>query len=133
MAGGLVSWSARHQDIVTLSTTQAKYIAAIHAGQTAQWITQFMSKVYLPIKCPIIIHTDSRGGQSLTKKSANFSKVQHLLVRYHWLHDVIHKKELDIVHIPGAKNLANIFTKALPYVTLHRHLVYLHIMAQGGC
>ena len=133
MAGGPVSWSARRQDVVTLSTTEAEYIATVHAGQTAKWLTQFMDEIYLPIERPVIIHTDSKGGQSLAKRSANFSKVRHLLVRYHWLRDAIREKELDVIHIPGTQNPADIFTKALPYVTLRKHLEYLRVPAQGEC
>jgi len=133
MAGGPVSWSSRRQDVVALSTTEAEYIAAVHAGQTANWLSEFMDEIYLPIEHPIIIRMDSKGGEGLAKRSANFSRVRHLLVRYHWLRDAIRKKELDIIHIPGTSNPADIFTKALPYVTLQKHLLYMSVPSQGEC
>lgn len=92
-----------------------------------------MDVVYLPIKKPVIIHTDSKGGQSLAKRSANFSKVQHLLVRYHWLREAVHGKEIEVVHVPGSENPADIFTKALSSVTLGKHLIFLGVPAQGEC
>src|SRR5438477_1963506 len=39
LSGGPVAWSAKKQDVVTLSTTESEYIAMVHAGQTALWTT----------------------------------------------------------------------------------------------
>jgi len=35
---GAVSWSAKCQEIVTLSTTESKYVSATHATKEALWL-----------------------------------------------------------------------------------------------
>jgi hypothetical protein len=36
--GGAVTWSSKKQELVTLSTTEAEYVAATHAAKEAIWI-----------------------------------------------------------------------------------------------
>ena len=36
--GGAVLWSSKKQELVTLSTTEAKYVAATHTAKEAVWI-----------------------------------------------------------------------------------------------
>ncbi|OJT09466.1 Retrovirus-related Pol polyprotein from transposon TNT 1-94, partial [Trametes pubescens] len=113
MAGGPVTWSSRRQDVVTLSSTEAEYIAAVHAGQTAMWIAKFLDKIYLPAANPIVIRIDSSGAESLARRLANFTRVRHLRVREFWLRDVVRDGGLVIERVPGTANPADMLTKAL--------------------
>ena len=36
--GGAVSWSSKKQSMITLSTTEAKYIAETHASKEISWM-----------------------------------------------------------------------------------------------
>ena len=38
MNGGAVSWSTKRQDVISLSTTEAEYIAQTHAAKEAIWL-----------------------------------------------------------------------------------------------
>jgi hypothetical protein len=38
LAGGAINWMSKLQNIVALSTTEAKYIAASHACKEAVWL-----------------------------------------------------------------------------------------------
>lgn len=125
MAGGPVTWSSRRQDLVTLSSTEAGYIAAVHAGQTALWLYKFLDKVYLPASRPMVIRVDSSGAESLAKRSANFSRVRHLRVRKYWLRDGVCNGDITIEQIPETANPADMLTKSLGPVILKGYVVRL--------
>ncbi|KZT00868.1 uncharacterized protein LAESUDRAFT_800389, partial [Laetiporus sulphureus 93-53] len=47
MASSPVTWSFQCQDVVILSTTEAEYITAMHAGQTAMWINSWVMSIFV--------------------------------------------------------------------------------------
>ena len=44
--GGAVSWYSKTQEIVSLSTTESEYIAAVHAAKEAIWLQQLVSQIF---------------------------------------------------------------------------------------
>ena len=44
--GGAVSWSAKHQEIISLLTTESEYIAAMYATKEALWLCQLISQIF---------------------------------------------------------------------------------------
>ena len=47
--GGAVSWSSKKQELVTLSTTEAEYVAATHAAKEAVWLRRLIVKLKMTI------------------------------------------------------------------------------------
>lgn len=43
--GGAVSWSSKKQELVTLSTTEAEYVAQTHAAKEAVWLRGFFYRI----------------------------------------------------------------------------------------
>jgi hypothetical protein len=41
-----VSWSSKRQEIISLSTTESKYVAAMHGGKEALWLRSLISEVF---------------------------------------------------------------------------------------
>ena len=44
--GGAISWSSEKQELVTLSTTEAEYMAATHAAKEAIWLRRLLQEVF---------------------------------------------------------------------------------------
>jgi hypothetical protein len=44
--GGAVSWSSKKQELVTLSTTEAEYVAATHTAKEAIWIQRLVGEIF---------------------------------------------------------------------------------------
>ena len=46
---GAISWSAKKQELVSLSTTESKYVAATHGIKEALWLCSLLGDVFIPI------------------------------------------------------------------------------------
>jgi hypothetical protein len=86
--GGAISWSAKWQDIVALSTTEAKYVAATHAAKEALWLRFFIGKLFRPKinSKPMTLLSDNQSAIALTKDSQFHARSKHIDIRYHFIH-----------------------------------------------
>jgi hypothetical protein len=119
MGGALVCWSAKRQPIVTLSTTEVEYIAL---ARGAMWTKNWLSEVFLPQELPFQLRGDNLGSISLTETNKEHGLSKHLDIRWHYIREHVKDGELLVSSIPGKENIADILTKALPWI-MHKHIV----------
>ena len=52
--GGAISWSSKKQELVTLSMTEAEYVAATHAAKEAVWLRRLLTDLFNSIHTPTL-------------------------------------------------------------------------------
>ncbi|WVZ71236.1 LOW QUALITY PROTEIN: hypothetical protein U9M48_019848 [Paspalum notatum var. saurae] len=115
----LVSWSSRKQASVSLSTTEAEYIAAASCCSQLLWMKATLSDFGLRFgKIPLLV--DSTSAISVAKNPVLHSRTKHIDVRFHFLRDHYEKGDIDLVHVASENQLADIFTKPLEFVAFVR-------------
>ncbi|WVZ75901.1 LOW QUALITY PROTEIN: hypothetical protein U9M48_023920 [Paspalum notatum var. saurae] len=110
----LVSWSSRKQASVSLSTTEAEYIAAASCCSQLLWMKATLSNFGLRFgKIPLLV--DSTSAISVAMNPVLHSRTKHIDVRFHFLRDHYEKGDIDLVHVASENQLADIFTKPLEF------------------
>ncbi|WVZ97412.1 hypothetical protein U9M48_042952 [Paspalum notatum var. saurae] len=110
----LVSWSSRKQASVSLSTTEAEYMAAASCCSQLLWMKATLSDFGLRFgKIPLLV--DSTSAISIAKNPVLHSRTKHIDVRFHFLRDHYEKGDIDLVHVASENQLADIFTKPLEF------------------
>ncbi|WVZ76447.1 hypothetical protein U9M48_024423 [Paspalum notatum var. saurae] len=110
----LVSWSSRKQAIVSLSTTEAEYIAAASCCSQLLWMKATLSDFGLRFgKIPLLV--DSTSAISVAKNPVLHSRTKHIDVRFHFLRDHYEKGDIELVHVASENQLADILTKPLEF------------------
>jgi hypothetical protein len=56
----------------------------------------------------------------IAKNPVLHSKTKHIEVRYHFLRDNVEKGNIDLIHVPTEKQLADILTKPFDQATFAR-------------
>ena len=111
--GGAVSWSSKRQDTISLSTTEAEYIALTHAAKEAIWFKNFLSEIFGPINHPISVLSDNQSAIALAKDDRFHARTKHIDIRYHFIRYVIEEGKIRLTYCPTEDMTADIFTKAL--------------------
>ncbi|WVZ75682.1 hypothetical protein U9M48_023717, partial [Paspalum notatum var. saurae] len=110
----LVSWSSRKQASVSLSTTEAEYIAAASCCSQLLWMKAILSDFGLRFgRIPLLV--DSTSAISIAKNPVLHSRTKHIDMRFHFLRDHYEKGDIDLVHVVTQSQLSDIFTKPLEF------------------
>jgi hypothetical protein len=119
LGSSVVSWPSCKQSSVAQSTIEAEYVVAASCCSQLLWITYTLSDFdeecsHVPLMC------DSTSAISVAKNPVLHSKTKHIEVRYHFLRDNVEKGNIDLIHVPTQKQLADILTKPLDQATFAR-------------
>ncbi|WVZ97409.1 hypothetical protein U9M48_042949 [Paspalum notatum var. saurae] len=97
---------------VALSTTEAEYVAAASCCSQLLWMKATLSDFGLRFgRIPLLV--DSISAISVAKNPVLHSRTKHIDVRFHFLRDHYEKRDIDLIHVVSANQMADIFTKPL--------------------
>ena len=112
-AGGAVSWQSKLQKCVSLSTTEAEYIAAVEACKKVLWMKNFLQTLGMK-QGKYKLLCDSQSAIHLAKNPGFHSRTKHIDVRYHWIREVVSAKSVRLEKIHTDNNGSDMMTKTLP-------------------
>jgi hypothetical protein len=112
--GGAVLWSAKKQEIVSLSTTESEYIAATYAAKEALWLRSLISQLFGKTLPATTLFSDNQSAIALTKEHQYHARTKHIDVRFHFIRWIVEEGKLRIIYCPTEDMVADVLTKALP-------------------
>jgi hypothetical protein len=110
----LVSWISKKQSSVSLSTTEAEYIAATTCCTQVIWMKQTLTDIHVEYDEPIPIYFDNKSVISISKNLVMHSKMKHIPIKYHFLQEQVAEKNIRVECVGIKEQVADIFTKPLP-------------------
>ncbi|KMQ87247.1 retrovirus-related pol polyprotein from transposon tnt 1-94 [Lasius niger] len=112
LAGGPVSWESKRQRMVTLSTTEAEYVAAVRLKKRSG--LENLNGMGCECENPTILHIDNQNAIRLVKNPEYHKRTKHIDIRYHYIKEKVEDSEIIVSYIPSELQRADILTKALP-------------------
>ncbi|KAL0405993.1 UNVERIFIED_CONTAM: Retrovirus-related Pol polyprotein from transposon TNT 1-94 [Sesamum latifolium] len=88
-SSGAVSWSSKKQPIVSLSTTEAEFIALASCSCQAIWLKRLLMALDQTDEESITIHCDSSSAIKLSKNPVMHGRSKHIDVRFYFLRELV--------------------------------------------
>jgi len=110
---GPISYRAQQQSVVSLSTTEAEYIAASEAVKDLIWLQRFVEELKVPNLTRAKLLCDNESALKLIKNSEFHHRTKHIEIRFHFVREKYEKGEFELDHVRSKDQKADIFTKAL--------------------
>jgi hypothetical protein len=112
--GGAVSWSAKRQEIIALSTTEAEYVAITHAAKEALWLRSLIFQLFELDLEPTTLFSDNKSAIELTKDHQFHPRTKHIDIRFHFIRYIVEHGSIRLIYCPTDDMVADTLTKALP-------------------
>jgi hypothetical protein len=133
MDGTTVSWSLKKQELVTLSTAEAKYVTATHTAKEAIWLCQLLSDIHPSAPTCIPLHCNNQAAIKLATNNNYHTRTKHIDVCYCFICQTVKQGAITLAYCPTKDMVANVLTKALPCWKVVAHALALGIRhACGG-
>jgi hypothetical protein len=113
IGSGAVAWSSRKQPIVTLSTTEAEFVAAASCASQAIWMKRILERLSQSQSKCTTIFCDNSSTIKLSRNPVLHGRSKHIDVRFHFLRDLTREGTVELVYCGTQEQLADVMTKPL--------------------
>jgi len=107
--------TSRKQELVTLSTVEAEYMAVMHAAKEVLWLWHLIGEVFCPLDKPTTLYCDNQSAIALTKDGTYHTRTKHIDICYHFIRFSVENNSISLIYCPTDSMVANTLTKALLY------------------
>ena len=111
--GNTVSWKCNLQKVVSLSTTEAKFIVVTGSVKEAIWM-KGMTVSLQAQKGVSKVYCDNQSDIYLAKNQTFHERTKDIDVKFHFVREIIESGEVNHEKINTDHNLVDVLTKALP-------------------
>ena len=116
-----ISWRSKGQKSVTLSSSEAEYVALSEATKEIKFVYQLLVGIGIKVKLPIIVRVDNLGAMFMSENVSVSQRTKHVDIRYRFVQEFVLDGFIKVVFVKTADNDADIFTKNLGGELHDRH------------
>jgi hypothetical protein len=117
-----VCWRSKSQKGVTLSSTEAEYVAMSEAVKEVKFIYYLLCDIGIEVKLPIIVKTDNVGAMFMAQNSSSGVRTRNVNTQYHFVRENLDYRIIKIEFIKSVENQSDIFTKTITQEIYERHM-----------
>ncbi|GJX88139.1 retrotransposon protein, putative, ty1-copia subclass [Tanacetum coccineum] len=118
------------QSTTAMSLTKAEYIAVVEASMEAVWMRKLidgLGYVMPSNKRPIEMLCDNEPAIAITDDPRILKGARHFQKKYHYIREVIQEGEIVLKKVHTYDNVADTFTKPMPYNKHYEHAMVIGI------
>ena len=106
-----VLWCSRAMRSVTLSSTEAEYVAMSEVVKDIIFMRNILNSIGEDVEYPIIVEVDNTGAIYLGLNRSTGQRTKHIDIRYHYVREYIEDGVIKVVFVSTKQNDADMFTK----------------------
>ncbi|OMO99220.1 hypothetical protein CCACVL1_03887 [Corchorus capsularis] len=123
LGSAAIAWSSKKQPIVTLSSTEAEYVAATSGACQAVWMRRTLAEMKMEMRGATRMFCDNSSAIKLSKNPVFHGRTKHIHVRFHFLRELVEKGEIELSYCRTEDQAVDIFTKPLKAASFFKLLM----------
>ena len=113
VCGVPIAWKSKGQRSVTLSSTEAEYVALSELCCEILFIKQVLEFMGKKISYPIQVNVDNAGAVFMANNQSTSQRTKHIDTRFHFVREYVEDGTVKVQFVKTDENLADPFTKNL--------------------
>jgi hypothetical protein len=110
----LISWSLKHQNIVSRSSVEAEYRVMANGVVEACWLWQLLQKLHVPLMKSTLVYSDNVSAVYLSINPIQHQCTKHIEIDLHFVQEWVVISDVRVLHMPTVSQFVHIFMKGLP-------------------
>ena len=116
-----MSWKSRRQDCVSLSTSEAEFVAASQCGQEVLYLREILRDFGYTQENPTHMYEDNLACVAMSENPVRRKVSRHIDIRYYFVRDLVAQKVMKLIPLRTHKMVADQLTKSLPALSHAKH------------
>ena len=125
MAGGAILYKSLFQSTITLSSTEAEFIAACDAAKNILYVRSILNDIGIPQHQASTLFEDNQGALLMATAGQPTKRTRHMDIKYFALQNWIDRDLIALKHIATHDNESDAMTKNLGRTLFYRHIDYI--------
>lgn len=125
IAGGVIIYKTKYQDVVATSSSEAEFIAAVEAAKQSLYLRTILDEIGIPQEAATTLYEDNQGALMMANAQQPTKRTRHMDIRNFALQDWIERDLLVLKRIQTSHNYADAMTKALARTLFYKHMTYI--------
>lgn len=126
-----IAWSTKKHNIVSLSTTEAEYKAAVSGARETIWFRRLLQELQMEQKGPTKIWCDNQSTIQMTRNPVFHGRTKHIETQHHFIRELVQAGEIELVYCSIEDQTANILIKPLGKIKFHKFRDRLGVLHNG--
>jgi hypothetical protein len=130
LGDSLVSWSSKHQLVVSRSSAEAEYRAVANGVDEAAWLRQLLQELHSPLATSTLVFCDNVSVVYLSTNPVQHQRTKHVEINLHFVHEQVACGAVHVLHVPTASQFTDVFTKGLSSLVFAKFRSSLNICSR---
>jgi hypothetical protein len=104
-------WKSKQQQSVTLSSSEAEYVALSEAAKELKFVAQTLESIGIKVKYPITVFVDNVGAIFMAENVTATKQTRHVHTRYRYVYEEVEDGRIIVRFVKTEENLADPYTK----------------------
>ena len=127
--GSAVIWTSQRQPIVTLSSSEAEFVAANSAVTSIKWMTDLLVELGVELEEQVLL-MDNQPAIKMIKNPEFHMRTKHIDIRYKFIRERYNEELFSLDFVRSEDQLADFLTKPLPPAKFKRNV---EMIMFGSC
>ena len=119
--GGAVSWKSRRQDSVSLSTSEAEFVAASQCAQEVLYLREILRDFHETQQSPTLVYEDNLACIAMSENAVRRKYSRHIDIRRYFVRELVADGVLKLIPLRTHLMMADALTKSLPTPAHAKH------------